>query len=528
MIDFKRFALCGLLLLAGCQELTVENENQLPGERIALTFDDIETLGASLFATNWERQGCGEAMMLQTMADANSSSWSNWGMRDMSSEPRVAWDNDPAYNWRTSIERPWFGSYAVIANANDVLRQLAVLETAGEVTANQNAHRLRAFAQFNRAWAHAYLALIFDQAFVVDETIDLEAVARGDIDLPLLPYTEVMTAAIAQMEEALLTANDGAFVISATDDWVFGLDMDNNDLAALGHSFIAQWMAQVARTPAERAAANWPAIMSHISEGITDTFAPVSDGETEEWDCVKWFFSNGTTWSRIDYKMLGPADESGGFEAWENTPLQERLVFEVLTSDRRIVGGDGRDPFVNGTYTQFQGTNGPFPAIHGTYHYSSHNHRRWLDYVNANATGPMVYMLPAEMDLLMAEGLLHTSGDLQQAVDLINNTRVVNGELPPAQASETVGSPEDAQSHLETASLWAKLKHEKRWETLSTSSGLEYFDDRGWGDLTSGTPVHFPVPGSELVKLALQNYTFGGDAGSSAGRIRQQNIQPIR
>ncbi len=527
MIDLKRFALCGFLLLAGCQELSVENESMLPGQRTSFTFEEVEALAGTLFAANWERQGCGESMMLQTMADANSSSWANWGMRDMSSEPRIAWNNDPAYNWRTSIERPWFGSYGVIANANDILRQLTVLEEAGAITSSQDPRRLRAFAQFNRAWAHAYLALIFDQAFVVDDQVDLEAVARGDVELPLRPYADVMAAAVSQMEEAIATATANAFSISASDDWVFGLDVDNTALVALGHSFIAQWMALVARTPAERVAANWPAIMSHIEQGMTTTFAPISDGEEEEWDCMKWFFSNGTTWSRIDYQMLGPADEAGAFEAWENTPLQERLVFEIATSDRRIVGGDGRNPFVNGKYTQFQGNNGPFPAIHGTYHYSSHNHRRWQDYINANATGPMAYMLLAEMDLLMAEGLLHTGGDLQQAADLINKTRVTNGELPPAGAANGAGNISDRQSHLEAASLWAQLKHEKRWETLSTSSGLEYFDDRGWGDLTEGTPVHFPVPGSELETLNLQIYTFGG-TGSGAAKIRQQNIQPIR
>lgn len=513
-----------LILLAflwvGCQDLAVENDNLPDGVPVASDPTTIEALGAATFATNWQRQWCGESMMLQTMADANSSAWPNWGMRDMSSEPRTAWNNDPAYSWSESIRRPWLASYRAITNANDVLRAIATAEDGGDGLTGIDVPRLHAFSKFNQAWAHAYLALLFDQAFIVDESIDLEAAARGDVALTLRPYQEVMVAALMQMDEAIALANANNFVISAAEDWVFGLDFTSEDLVRLGKSFKAQWMALVARTPAERDAANWNEIIDLSREGITGDFAPIGDdaGELREWDCMKFYFSNGIAWARIDYRMLGPADESGGYALWEATPLQNRGLFDLSSSDRRVVGGDGSNPRISGKYTQFQGTNGPFPAVHGTYHFSSHNHSRWQAYSAANATGPMHFMLVTELDLLIAEGLLRTGGDLQEVAELINKTRVANGELTPATSNDNTGDPSDAQSHTESASLWAKLKHEKRWETLSTSSGLEFFDDRGWGDLVSGTPIHFPVPGVELETLGLQLYTFGAGGEGSAGK----------
>ena len=54
------------------------------------------------------------------------------------------------------------------------------------------------------------------------------------------------------------------------------------------------------------------------------------------------------------------------------------------------------------------------------------------------------------------------------------------------------------------------MKWEKRNETRFTALGGFYFDNRGWGDLDSGTALHWPIPGKELQTLQLPMYTFGG------------------
>jgi hypothetical protein len=256
--------------------------------------------------------------------------------------------------------------------------------------------------------------------------------------------------------------------------------------------------------------------MSLIVAGITEDFAPIGDDNgLFEWDCMKFYGSDGETWSRMDYRTIGPADESGGYQNWLASPVEGRRVFDIHTGDRRIVG-DAVDPTVDGKYTEYWGLNGPFPAARGTYHYSSQTHRRWRDYLLNNANGLMPYILVSEMDLLQAEGLLRTGGSMLSVAGLINKTRVAIGELNPATASDPIGNPSDEHSHLDSATLWARLKYEKHIETFQTAAGLAFFDDRGWGDLLEGTPIHFPVPGVELETLGLQQYTFGGVGGPGA------------
>lgn len=504
-----------LVLVVGCADLAVENENS-PNRLQALADPaDVEELVGATFLDYWRStQWCGASMMLSTMADAHSASWANWGMRDMSSEPRIEWNNDASYSRRGSTETPWFRNYTGISNTNDGLIAIRSAEEAESVDNNIytrqgfDTNKLKAFAKFNQGLMHAWLALQFDQAFIVDENIDLE----NDV-LELRPYTEVMDAAIGMLDGAISIAQSSSFVITAEEDWIFGLEVSSDDLVRIANSYKARFMAQVARSQADRQAVNWGQVMSLIQAGITDDFAPIGDDDgDQEWDCLKFYGTDGGTWARADYRTIGPADEAGGYQAWLNTPVQDRSVFDIVTSDRRI-NGDASDPTVDGKYFQYYGVAGPFPAARGTYHYSSHTAVRWKPYRDASANGPMPVMLKTEMDMLMAEALLHTGGSAGQVADLINNTRVAVAELNPATGGDPRGSIGDEQSHLDSASLWAKMKHEKRLETLLTAAGLDFFDDRGWGDLVTGTPVHFPVPGKELETLDLQQYTFGGIGG---------------
>ena len=531
MKQLTLYTLIGVLVLSvvGCQDLAVENENS-PDRAVAFAQPgDVLNLVSGTWVDYWGSiQYCPNGpMFFSTIADENSSSWANWAMRDMSSEPRIAWNNSSTYV-RASVGRePWFDNYRGISNANDALQAISRAEEAESVDNNvftRDGHdtaQLKAFAKMNQGLMHGSLSLIYDQAFVFDETIDLE----NDV-LELQPYAVVSQEAIRMLEEARAIASANSFSIP----WIWGLTLSSQDMVRLINSFIARFTVQVARDPAERAAVNWNTVIGLVDDGITEDFIPVgNDDGSVAWDCLKFYGQNGTTWSRADYRTIGPADESGGYNDWLAKPLRERYVFDVITSDRRIVGSD-TDPTVDGTDFQYQGNNGPFPAARGVYHYSSHNHKRYQSYFNNDANGPMPHMILAEMHSYKAEGLLRTGGSTAEVANLINITRVTRGMLNPAQGSDPAGSSADAQSHLDSASLWAKLKHERRIETFQTAAGLAYFDDRGLGDLVTGTPIHLPVPGRELETLGLQNYTFGGVGGDggapTAYRVRTDDEVP--
>ncbi len=512
----------------GCQDLTVDNENNPDRTRALASPQDVEKLVSDTFTRYWSaNQYSSTSMPWSTIADEISSSWANWGMRDMSEEPRRSWNNDPSYSRQEMTEDPWFRSYTCISDAADGINSVTGNE-ARFTDEGIDPIRLVAFAKFNMGLCLGNLALRFDKAFIVDENTDLEAVALGQVELTLESYDLVAEAAIAKLEEAIDVSRSASFTITAEDDWIYGNVVTSARLIRLANSFIARIMASVPRSPEERAAANWSGIMSKVDNGITEDFIPIGDdnGDVREWDSMKFYGQNYTTWARADYRTIGPADEGSGYQNWLNTPVADRNIFDIETSDRRISGPDG--PQSNGKYFRYVGKAGPFPSARGTYHYSSHTPMRYVDYLNDNANGEMTHMVLAEMDLFKAEGLLRTGGSTQMVADLINKTRVANGELPPATGSDAVGSPNDGSwkntgIHLAGASLWAKLQHEFRIETFATTGGLAWETDRGWGALVQGTPVHFPVPGKELETLALQQYTFGGVGGTGAAPKRGPN-----
>jgi hypothetical protein len=522
-------------VLVGCQDLSVENTNSPDREQVLASAQDVENIAGNTFRNFWEAtQWCDNSMMYSTLAGSHSCSWANWAMADMSSEPRIAWNNSSAYSRAPSTEEPWFDHYVAISNAADVLSSIERIgpDAINSELGDGSVAKIQATVNFVLGLSYGDLAARFDRAFLVDETTDLNAVAAGTADLQLQPYQEVNQFAISKLDKAINIASSSDFTITASEDWIFGLDVSSDRLVRLAKSYKARYLATVARTPEERQQVNWQEVYTLANEGITETFAPIGDDDgSTEWDCMKFYGQLPGTWSRADYRTIGPADQSGGYEDWLDTPVADRNPYLTETADRRIQGPGG--PETDGKDYTFEGTAfTAFPPARGTYHYSDRTPSMYRDYANNNANGPMPVMEIHEMDLLKAEAILQSGGSigggLQEAADLINNSRVDRGELDPATADVPVGSIDDAPNPLEPGdvTLWSMMKYEFNIETALTASGLNYYTDRAWGDLEEGTPLHFPVPGAELNTVGLDNYTFGGvggpcSAGNPTGCIGQ-------
>ena len=122
---------------------------------------------------------------MSTAADAHSSSWGNWGMRDAGWEPRKAYNNDPSYSYNNLAETPWAESYQALAAVRDGLLTIEDGVRIQEGDGPDNTERLQVFAKFIQAMSLANLAVVFDQAFIVDETVDdiagleMQSVHRG-------------------------------------------------------------------------------------------------------------------------------------------------------------------------------------------------------------------------------------------------------------------------------------------------------------------------------------------------------------
>jgi hypothetical protein len=273
-----------------------------------------------------------------------------------------------------------------------------------------------------------------------------------------------------------------------------------------------------ARTPAERAAVDWTAVMARIDAGIQADFTPQAVPEVlwHDWSRLVARVRNiarPSDFGRPGYWLIGPADSTDGFVNWVNTPLADRVAFQMVTKDRRIQGDD--NPATPGSYMGYN-LNNIFAASRGTWRYSWYYFRRfgtgtsWQD-------SPVPAMLVSEMNLLKAEGLIRTN-QAASAVPLINATRVANGQLPPVTED---GPPDEAgcvprQLDGSCGSLWDALRYEKKMEGVGVSGVIAFFDARGWQELPENTLLHLPVPGEELATLRLPSYTFGGGGAGSA------------
>ena len=142
---------------AACGDLEVVNLNDPDRERAISTPTDVEALIAGSFSSWWGSGHYSRIFIpMTTMADAWSSSWGNFGMREMGSEPREGWNNDPSATYASSLFNVWRDSYKALSGVRD-----GVLAVQGGVALGvdgaDNARGL-AFGSFVQGMALARLA----------------------------------------------------------------------------------------------------------------------------------------------------------------------------------------------------------------------------------------------------------------------------------------------------------------------------------------------------------------------------------
>ena len=490
-----------LVMAAGCADQDITNPNHPDTDKVLRTPGDVEALIASSIYTWWHNNMKRyPTMSLSTMANQNGPRWADWGMQETSREPREAIVNIVGADFGSLMETPWFGNYSANKAANDGLN---AIDERGILIGEGGADtpRARAFAKFVQGLSHGRIALLFDQGYVVDENTDIGK------DLEFVPYGQVMEQSIRSLEEAIAIAEANAFDIPSI-GWIHGYPMSNQDLARLAHSFVAHLLASNARSPQERDQVDWQKVIYHADRGILEDFGPLELGN-DWWAGHDWTPPGS---HRGHLRLLGPADQSGAYQAWEAVAPTDRSPFLIDTDDRRITGGT---PTTDGKYFRYMESS-LVPQERGVWHQSNYYFYRF-EGVRLGGDGMRQTTLTVrELRLLKAEGL-YRLGDRAGAAEIVNETRVAIGELPAVTVEGTSG-PRCVPRRRDGScgDLFDALKWEKYMETMMTMSGGMYFDKRGWGDLYPGTAIHLPVPASELAEMRLPSYTFGGDGPGSA------------
>ena len=467
-----------IILLAGCKKnmLDVENLNEPDVAKVLGDGGDVENAASGMFNTIYagEHWTNGVAPILAVASDNVSCSWGNFGMRDMSYEPRNnGWNNAPSYSNKGLTKFLFDKMYSAIGSANLILKAVEDGVVIGEGGAGKD--RVKAFSKFAQGLAYGNLALVFDKAFIVDEKVTVEAKVESAV-----PYTEVAAAAIKYLDEAIALSS-GTFTISK--DWLgTSADYSSSDFKKLCNTLAARILSYTPRNKTELAAVNWPKVKAYADAGITKDFTIIQDGAVKWYDeSSDYLLSDG--WGITNMYVVHMLDSLQP-QHWDDNAAFPYPPESTNPQDVRL-----NTDFVYVPSNWFQ-------AARGYYHFSSYRNKRY-DEMYVTAKGPKPQVMLSENDMLRAEARAYT-GDVQGAADIIN-----------AGTRKTRGKMTDVAPVL--ADVVKAMHHERHVEMYTAGMGLQFYEMRKLNLLQKGTPLHLPLPAGtlETFGVPLPFYTFG-------------------
>jgi hypothetical protein len=531
----KRSLVIGSLLLfgaAGCTDLDVPTNPNAPDRDQALQSPgDIESLVAGAFQQWWmgTHHSSGPALFFSVASFQHSSTAANFGMLQYSAFPRIPIQNDPTDQEYSYVADVWNRSYRALAGVAEGLRAIDTRPEIAEGLGSDAVLRMRAYGKFMQGLAHATIAAVYHEGWVVDETVEtIGEVTFVNLGEPL-GYAALMDRAFEYFDEAIEMSEGAAF--SLPSDWM-SVSVSSDELARLARSLRASFRAATARTPAERAdvgqggLVDWRAVLDDIDAGLSESFNVDMTYITNTWATFPAHVYAGLTapeggWQQAAHFVLGMADQSGRYQEWLSLPIAQRRPelpsgrdFIYVTPDLRFPQGETvAEQHANNAPWNWWQIQSSLPNAHtnpgrGTWRWSHYGNITplywWLDIVDY----PQVEIW--EMRLLAAEAHYHL-GNHAAAASIVNQSRTQFG-LNATDAAGTNTSCVPKLPNEECGDLFEMLKWEKRQMTWMRGIAMAswYFDGRGWGDLYRGTPLDLPVPSDDLIVTGRQVYTRGG------------------
>lgn len=512
-------------LVVACQDnpLAIDNSQQPDVSRVYGKPKDVETIISKLFQQMWNVQQGNNGIGVQTMVMAfeSHSALANFGLGARAAIPRGTISNSLGNSNQTENFNDFDGLQRNARSASNAVAAINRFVAAGATTGSAASDaRAKAFGFFALGYALGNTALIYDSAAIITPAVPSDEVP------PLSPAKDVMIAALTLLDSSLAFAPTASTIPGA---WVSGADLTPANFQKVVRSYKARFRAGIARTPAERVAVDWNAVIADATNGITTDFIVNADA-TNGWSAA-WRNQAAVdpTWSQMTPFIIGMGDTTRAYDAWLATPLTQRnqANFLLRTPDKRFPSGETRaeqqavtGPGRGGTpagsilYFRNRPTGEDSPAEPwGTWFYD--NWRFWAVRA-AGGNGPVVAFALAENDMLAAEGYLRTN-KVSQAAALIDKTRGRAGlasvagmtslteQVPGGNACvPRVPQPPNFTTTA-CGTIFEAMKWEKRIETSFTGYAQWYIDSRGWGDLVEGTVLEWAVPWQELYSRLNQN-----------------------
>jgi hypothetical protein len=533
------------VLTACSQDLAVTNPNNGDIGRALARPADIENLlqGGFNQVVNATTGNSNEGLntSYQVMALENYTALANFNMG-----PRAALSRTPILNFANnpgsaSVANDFFGLSRLARSATLALDRLS----APGFTLGSPAQdlRARAYGRFVLGLALGNLAMSYDSSAIVKPGAD--AVPA------VVSYDSVGRVALRMLDSALIDASSALVAATPLPPIWLNLTTGAVDMPAFQRiilSYRARIRAGLGRTPTERAAADWAAVLVDAQNGIAadiDITMNAAAGWSQVWMGQHFV---GTNWHVMTPFIIGMADTTGAqYEAWLNQPLLSRTAFLIRTPDKRFPAGNtralqntasnggGPSAVPNaGVYFRNRLSGNDGGANDGTWGFSFYDHARFQAFQNASRIGAFPHMTVSEMNALIAEAAIRT-GNFALAAQVIDRTRVSRGGLPALATAGITSLTQEVPGGsacvprvpvrtgttftTRCGNIFEAMKWEKRMEMAFISYGAWYFDSRGWGDLPEGTPIHFPIPWQERDTRLSKPNNIGG-VGQPGGAVR--------
>ena len=539
-------ALLGVIAMGAC-DLNVGNPNSPDAKRAFSDPAGLEQLLSGAIRTWAETRENYFILPLNTQANNYTASWNNAAIRFYSSVGadcpiRCGWTNAstaPEAAGGPTVEAAWYGYHTVLSSSTDVLRGIAGGTCFDDdcKTDSTLTTRNKAVAKMLQGMAIAGIAMLYDSGFAVDETTDLS----NPRALSFSNRTQMRDFALTKLNESYTLAGVGGW--NTGDNW-FGLTQGrtytNVQMQQLIRTMQAELIALWPRNGAENTAADWATVATYAAQGVSSGtpydwsyYVDINAAECGDF-CIKtWGNSIGT--ERVDTRVAALVTTNHQ-DPW---PVPGGNPCPTISADKRVGDGSwGPSDNFNGYATKAATANAGtdfacsgvaiFPPARGQYHQSNLQHIRYNHLAatgerlpNGSPACPLAApcdgsgqdpLYTRQMnDLLWAEGLIRSGGDVALAAAKINNSRVGRGGLSALTGVEG------------TDSLLKALQYEQEIEFMG--QGTDPFFNRrrsGYNAAAAGgrpqytdglivnTPRQMPVPAKELDVLLKEIYTFGG------------------
>lgn len=525
----------GLFALASCADLSVDNVNDPTKEAVEGDAANQTKLLAGGFydattalVTSW-------GVHIHNMADQSTGTNAFRRFWDFSQEPRLRLDNTTSYSASSAISTYFGGFNSAIATSNLFIDNIVnegteIRDSEGTVVTND----ILAQAYFLRGLSRGYLGMIYDQAYFLDENFDAE-----NDEAQFAPYTTLIDGALSDLDQAIsLASASTTFRFNAmpnpADSWT------REEFLDVVNSIAARVAAGEARTASEAAGLDWNKILSYANAGLggpnslsgLNTFSATNIGSAGEYAnyFADWMnfvvtggFNTGAGYNPTDIKIAHVLDTT--------YPVIYPAEFASAgtASFREAESNDPRIDYFK--YTTSSGFLNP-----------TRNANLYTNYFSARmfagndwwpAEYKILFMTASEVDYLRAEAQL-MSGSAAAAAQTLNDSPAGTGltdldgfDLPAVQfgllAENSLSGGHNMDGSESVAEFQWALHREYSIELdMLGAIGIQWFFMRRHDLLQEGTPTMFPVPGSELEILGLENYTFGGPSfagqeGSASG-----------